>query len=119
MSHMIFMTGFSLLMTVGMVLVIMWGMSTADPHGKGYRQDHCEFIGLRELCRESPFLIDGANGEAGACTAGVVGRKSFGDRSISPSWQRYPNAVGCFQAVAGSVVGERPRFERTHSAGWM
>ena len=119
MSHMIFMTGFSLLMTVGMVLVVMWGMSTADRHGKGYSQDHCEFIGLRELGREPLFLIDGTNGEAGACTAGVVGRKPFGDRSINPTRLRYSNAVGCFQIAAGSVAGGRPRFKRTHSAGWM
>ena len=34
MSQMLFMTVFSLLATVGMVLVIMWGMSTVDPQGQ-------------------------------------------------------------------------------------
>ena len=33
MDHMTFMTIFSSLATVGMVLVIMWGMSTMDPQG--------------------------------------------------------------------------------------
>jgi hypothetical protein len=35
MDHMTFMTIFSLLATVGMVLVILWGMSTVDPQGQG------------------------------------------------------------------------------------
>jgi len=35
MSQMLFMTIFSLLATVGMVLVIMWGMSTLAPQGQG------------------------------------------------------------------------------------
>jgi hypothetical protein len=34
MSQMLFMTVFSLLATVGMVLVIMWGMSTLAPQGQ-------------------------------------------------------------------------------------
>jgi hypothetical protein len=34
MDHMTFMTIFSLLATVGMVLVVMWGMSTMDPQGQ-------------------------------------------------------------------------------------
>ena len=39
MSQTIWMTIFSLLATAGMVLVIMWGMSTVDPQGKGYDHD--------------------------------------------------------------------------------
>jgi hypothetical protein len=35
MDHMTFMTIFSSLATVGMVLVIMWGMSTLAPQGQG------------------------------------------------------------------------------------
>jgi hypothetical protein len=35
MDHMTFMTIFSLVATVGMVLVITWGMSTVDPQGQG------------------------------------------------------------------------------------
>ncbi|MGH7182977.1 MAG: hypothetical protein ACREJN_13495 [Nitrospiraceae bacterium] len=35
MDHMTFMTIFSLLATVGMILVIMWGMSTLAPQGQG------------------------------------------------------------------------------------
>ena len=35
MSQMLFMTIFSLLATVGMVLVIIWGMSTVDPQSQG------------------------------------------------------------------------------------
>ncbi len=38
MDHMTLMTIFSLLTTVGMVLVIMWGMSTLDPQGQGSLQ---------------------------------------------------------------------------------
>ena len=34
MDHMTFTTIFSLLTTVGMVLAIMWGMSTVDPQGR-------------------------------------------------------------------------------------
>ena len=34
MDHMTFMTIFSSLATVGMVLLIMWGMSTVDPQGQ-------------------------------------------------------------------------------------
>ncbi len=34
MDHMTFMTIFSLLTTVGMVLLIMWGMSNVDPLGQ-------------------------------------------------------------------------------------
>ncbi len=34
MDHMTFTTIFSLLATVGMVLLIMWGMSTVDPQGQ-------------------------------------------------------------------------------------
>jgi hypothetical protein len=37
MGH-IFMTIFSWLATVGMVLVIMWGMSILDPQGQGFFQ---------------------------------------------------------------------------------
>src|SRR6185436_2679363 len=34
MDHMTFTTIFSLLTTMGMVLLIMWGMSTVDPQGQ-------------------------------------------------------------------------------------
>jgi hypothetical protein len=34
MDHMTFMTIFSLLTTVGMILVTMWGMNTVDPQGQ-------------------------------------------------------------------------------------
>jgi hypothetical protein len=34
MDHMTYMTIFSSLATVGMVLVIMWGMSNVDPQGQ-------------------------------------------------------------------------------------
>jgi hypothetical protein len=34
MGHMTFTTIFSLLTTMGMVLLIMWGMSTVDPQGQ-------------------------------------------------------------------------------------
>jgi hypothetical protein len=37
MDHMTFMTIFSLLATVGMVLVILWSMSTGDPQGQDKR----------------------------------------------------------------------------------
>ena len=38
MDHMTFMTIFSLVATVGMVLVITWGMSNVDPHGQGWEK---------------------------------------------------------------------------------
>ncbi len=119
MGHTIFMTVFSSLVTVGMVLLIMWGMSNVDPHGKGYGQDNSEFIGLRELCTETLFWVDGAGGEPSARKPGCVGGKLSGDRSINQTWRRYPNAVGCFQPAAGGTVGDRPCFESTHSADWM
>jgi hypothetical protein len=53
MGHTIFMTVFSSLVTVGMVLLIIWGMSNVDPHRRGYGQDNSEFIGLREICPET------------------------------------------------------------------
>jgi len=83
MGHTIFMTVFSSLVTVGMVLLIMWGMSNVDPHGKGYSQDNSEFIGLREMCPETLFWVDGAGGEPSARKPGCVGGKPFGDRSIN------------------------------------
>ena len=43
MDHMTFMTIFSLLATVGMVLVITWGMSTVDPHGQGWEKRVAEY----------------------------------------------------------------------------
>ena len=44
MSQMLFMTIFSLLATVGMVLVIMWGMSTLAPQGQGSFQSSASGI---------------------------------------------------------------------------
>ena len=119
MGHTIFMTVFSSLVTVGMVLLIIWGMSNVDPHGKGYSQDNSEFIGLREMCPETLFWVDGAGGEPIVHNPGSVGRKPFGDQSINQTWRRYPDAVRCFQRAAGGTVGDRPGFESTHSADWM
>jgi len=53
MGHTIFMTVFSSLVTVGMVLLIIWGMSNVDPRRRGYGQDNSEFIGLLEICPET------------------------------------------------------------------
>ena len=43
MDHMTFTTIFSLVATVGMVLVITWGMSTVDPHGQGWEKRVAEY----------------------------------------------------------------------------
>lgn len=102
-----------------MVLLIMWGMSNVDPRRKGYGQDNSEFIGLREMCPETLFWVDGAGGEPVVHKPGSVGMKPFGDRSINQPWRRYPNAVGCFQPAAGGTVGDRPCLGSTHSADWM
>ena len=50
MSQMLFMTIFSLLATVGMVLVIIWGMSTVDPHGQGSFQSSASGTFGERLC---------------------------------------------------------------------
>lgn len=119
MGHTLFMTVFSSFVTVGMVLLIMWGMSNVDPRRKGYGKDNSEFIGLREMCPETLCWVDGAGGESSASKPGCVGGKPFGDRSINQTWHRYPNAVGCFQPAAGGTVGDRPGCEVTHSADRM
>jgi len=116
MSQMIFMTVFSLLMTVGMLLVITWGMSNVGQHGEGYGKDHGEHSHSREICPEIPCLIDAAGEAPDVRKPGCVGGKPFGDRFIKQSWHRYPDAVGCFQSAAGGTVGERACFERTCSA---
>ena len=82
MSHIVFMTIFSPLVTVGMVLVIMWGMSTVDPHFNGYGKENNEQRHSREMCSETLVLIDGAGAEAGVRKPGFVVGKSFDDRSI-------------------------------------
>ena len=50
MDHMTFMTIFSSLATVGMVLVIIWGMSTVDPHGQGSFQSSASGTFGERLC---------------------------------------------------------------------
>ena len=47
------------LVIVGMVLVIMWGMSIVGPHRKGRGQDESEQSHLREVCedRESRWCM--------------------------------------------------------------
>ncbi len=82
MTHTIFVAIFAPLATVGMMLVIMWGMNAAGPRRKGYGQDTREEIHSPEICPEKPFLIDGADGELATRKLGVVGEKPFGDRSI-------------------------------------
>lgn len=119
MGYTIFMVVFSSLATVGMVLLIMWGMSNVDPHRKGYGKDNSEFIGLREMCHETLFWLDGGGVESGVHAPGSVGRKPFGDRSINQTWRRHPNAVPCFQRAAGEPLSDRWGFECTHSADWM
>lgn len=119
MGYTIFMAVFSSLATVGMVLLIMWGMSNVDPRRKGYGKENSEFIGLREMCPEALFWLDAGGGESVVHTPGSVGRKPFGDRSINQTWRRHPNAVPCFQRTAGGTVGDRPCFEGTHSTDWM
>jgi hypothetical protein len=50
MGHsLIFATIYVPLITVGMVLVIMWGMSNAGSNRKGYGQDESEQIHSREV----------------------------------------------------------------------
>ena len=83
MSDTIIVAIFSPLVLVGMVLVIMWGMSAAGRRRKGYGQDNSEQIHSREICPENLFLIDGADGEAAARKPGFVGEKPSGDRSIN------------------------------------
>jgi len=119
MGHTIFMTVFSSLVTVGMVLLIMWGMSNVDPRRKGHGRVNSEFIGLREICPETLCWVDGAGGEPIDHKPGSVGSKPSGDRSINHTWRRYPNAVGCVQPAAGGIAGDRPCFESTYSAHWM
>jgi hypothetical protein len=82
MSHIAFMTIFSPLVTVGMVLVIMWSMSTVDPHFQAYGKESNEQRHSGEMCSETLVLIDGAAGEAGVRKPGFVVEKPFGDRSI-------------------------------------
>jgi len=115
-SQMIFMTVFSLLTTVGMVLVIVWGMSNVASHGKGYGRDNCEQSHSPEICPETLCLIDGAGEKPDVPKPGFVWGKPCGDRSIKQSWQRYPAAIGGFHLPTGGAVGERACFERTHSA---
>ena len=74
---------FSPLVTVGMVLVIMWGMSNVDPRRKEYGQDNNEHIHSREVCPENLFLTDAANGEPAARKSGFVGEEPAGDQSIN------------------------------------
>ena len=50
MDHMTFMTIFSSLATVGMVLVIMWGMSTLAPQGQGSFQSSASGTFGKRLC---------------------------------------------------------------------
>ena len=76
------MTIFSPLVTVGMVLVIMWGMSTVEPHFNAYGKESNEQRHSCEMCSETLFLIDGAGGEAGVRNPGFVVGKPFGDRCI-------------------------------------
>jgi hypothetical protein len=47
------------LVIVGMVLVIMWGMSIVGPHRNGRGQDESEQIHSREVCedRESRWCM--------------------------------------------------------------
>ena len=90
MGHTIFLVVFSSLVTVGMVLLIMWGMSNVDPRRKGYGKGPGEHSDSSEICPELPLLIDVAYGEAGGCKAGFVGGKPFDDQSLNPSWHRYP-----------------------------
>jgi hypothetical protein len=49
MGDTIILTIFFPLVIVGMVLVIMWGMSAAGPRRKGYGQDECERLHSREV----------------------------------------------------------------------
>ena len=119
MGYTIFMAVFSSLATVGMVLLIMWGMSTVGPRRGGYGKDHGEFIGLRGMSPETLLWVDGAGGKSVVHTSGSVGRKPLGDRSINQTWRRHPNAVPCFQRAAGDTVSDRWGFECTHSADWM
>ena len=83
MNHTIIVAIFSPLVLVGMVLVIMWGMSAAGPRRKGYGQGNSQHIHSREICPEKLFLIDGADGEPATRKPGFVGEKPFGDRSIN------------------------------------
>jgi hypothetical protein len=57
MDHMTFMTIFSSLATVGMVLVIMWGMSTVgDPQGQGSFQSSASgTFGERPCVSHPPY----------------------------------------------------------------
>jgi hypothetical protein len=56
MDHMTFMTIFSSLATVGMVLVIMWGMSTVDPQGQGsFQSPASATFGERPGVSHSPY----------------------------------------------------------------
>jgi hypothetical protein len=119
MGHTIFIALFSSLATVGMVLLIMWGMSSVDPRRKRYGHNNSEFIGLREMCPETRFWVDGAGGEPIVQKPCSVGRKPFGDRSINQTWRRYPNAVGYFQRAAGGTINNRHGFESAHSTDWM
>ena len=84
MSNNIIMAVFSLLSTVGMVLVITWGMSAAGPRRSEYGLDKSEHIHSRDMASENLFLIDAADGEPAARKFDCVGEKPFGDRSINP-----------------------------------
>jgi hypothetical protein len=79
-SHIVFMTIFFSLVTVGMVLVIMWGMSTVDPHFNAYGKENNEQRHSGEMCPEPLVLIDGAGDEAGVRKPGFIVGKPFGDR---------------------------------------
>jgi len=83
MGHTIFMTVFSSLVIVGMVLLIIWGMSNVDPRRKGYGQDHGVHSHSSEICLETLVWRDGADGEPSARKPGCVEGKPFGDRSIN------------------------------------
>ena len=58
MDHMTFTTIFSLVATVGMVLVITWGMSTVDPQGQGCFQTSASGrFGARPCLSHPPYEL--------------------------------------------------------------
>ena len=116
MGHTIFMTVFSSLVTVGMVLLIMWGMSNVDPRRKGYGDNYGEHSHSSEMFPTTRGWRDGADGEPAARNPGFVRGRPCGDRSIKQLWHRYPDVIGRVQLATGGAVGERVGFERSRSA---
>jgi len=70
---------YSPLATVGMMLVITWGMNAAGSRREGDGQDVSQQSELCESCPMRPFAIQGAGSDAAAFSSHCVGEKPLWD----------------------------------------